>query len=55
MEPLSEPDKNLVIHIVLPIIGDHKLMVTDAPQSMGFNVNFGNNIFINQEIDTRGC
>lgn len=29
-------------------------MGTDAPESMGFKVTFGNNLFINLEPDTRG-
>jgi len=51
--PLAEEDKNLVMHIELPILGGHVLMGTDAPESMGFKVNFGNNIYINLEPDTR--
>lgn len=51
--PMKEEDKNLVMHVVLPILGGHKLMGTDAPESMGFKVNFGNNIYINLEPDTR--
>lgn len=51
--PLAEDDKNLVMHVALPILGGHILMGTDAPESMGFNVNFGNNIYINLEPDTR--
>lgn len=51
--PLSEEDKNLVMHVALPILGGHMLMGTDAPESMGFKVNFGNNVFINLEPDTR--
>jgi PhnB protein len=50
---MAEADKNLVMHIALPILGGHMLMGTDAPESMGFTVNFGNNIFINLEPDTR--
>jgi PhnB protein len=53
MPPLAEADKNLIIHIELPIIGGHILMGTDAPESMGFTVNFGNNVHINLEPDTR--
>ena len=53
MPPLAEEDKNLVMHIELPILGGHLLMGTDAPQSMGFIVNVGNNININLEPDTR--
>lgn len=54
MPPLSEEDKNLVMHIELPILGGrHSLMGTDAPESMGFNVRFGNNVYINLQPDTR--
>jgi PhnB protein len=51
--PLAEADKNLVVHIALPILGGHVLMGTDAPESMGFKVTQGNNIYINLEPDTR--
>lgn len=50
---MKEEDKNLVMHIGLPILGGHMLMGTDAPESMGFKVNFGNNVYINLEPDTR--
>ena len=53
MPPLGEADKNLVMHIELPITGGHVIMGTDAPESFGFNVNFGNNVHINLEPDTR--
>lgn len=53
MPPLAENDKNLIMHIELKITGGHILMGTDAPESMGFKVNFGNNISINLEPDTR--
>jgi len=51
--PFPEADKNLVMHMALPILGGHLLMGTDAPESMGFKVNFGNNVYINLEPDTR--
>lgn len=51
--PLSEADKNLVMHIELPILGGHLLMGTDAPGSMGFSVVHGNSVHINLEPDTR--
>jgi PhnB protein len=51
--PLPEEDKNLILHIELPILGGHILMATDAPESMGFKVNFGNNYYINLEPETR--
>jgi PhnB protein len=51
--PLAEADKDLVMHVALPILGGHVLMGTDAPESMGFTVKQGNNIYINLEPDTR--
>lgn len=51
--PLAEEDKNLVMHVSLPILGGHMLMGTDAPESMGFKLNQGNNVYINLEPDTR--
>ena len=53
MPPIAEADKNLVMHIVLPILGGHHLMGTDAPESIGFRVHSGNNVYINLEPDTR--
>ena len=50
---LLEEDKKLVMHIELPILGGHVLMGTDAPESMGFKVNVGNNVYIMLEPDTR--
>lgn len=51
--PMAEEDRNLVMHVELPILGGHVLMGTDAPESMGFNLTTGNNIYINLEPDTR--
>jgi PhnB protein len=51
--PLSDADKKLILHIELPLPGGHILMGTDAPESMGFKVNFGNNIHICLEPDSR--
>lgn len=51
--PMAEADRDLVMHIELKILGGHVLMGTDAPESMGFSVNFGNNVFINLQPDTR--
>jgi PhnB protein len=53
MPPIAEEDKNLVMHIELPILGGHILMATDAPETMGFNVIPGNNMNINLEPDSR--
>ena len=51
--PIGEEDKDLVMHVELNLPGGHVLMGTDAPESMGFIVNFGNNVHINLEPDTR--
>ena len=51
--PIPEADKNLVMHVSLPILGGHVIMGTDAPESMGFKLNPGNNVYLNLEPDTR--
>jgi len=51
--PLAEADRDLVMHVELPILGGHVLMGTDAPESMGFTVTPGNNMYINLETDSR--
>jgi PhnB protein len=51
--PIADADKNLVMHVELAITGGHFIMGTDAPESMGFKLNFGNNVYINLEPDTK--
>jgi PhnB protein len=51
--PLAEADRNLVMHVELPILDGHVLMGTDAPESMGFSLVQGNNLYINLQPDTR--
>ncbi len=51
--PMAEADKRLIMHVTLPILGGHLLMGTDATESMGFKLQFGNNQFINLQPDTR--
>jgi len=51
--PLAEEDKDLVMHVELRILDSHSLMGTDAPESMGFKVIYGNNSYINLQPDTR--
>jgi PhnB protein len=53
MPPTPDALKNLVMHVELPITGGHILMGTDAPSEMGFTINFGNNIHLQLEPDTR--
>jgi len=49
---LTEAQKNLVMHVALPILGGHLLMGTDAHPAMG-QVTFGNNSHIALATDTR--
>jgi PhnB protein len=51
--PLPDADKQLVMHCALPILAGHMVMGTDAPESMGFTLHQGNNVYINLEPDTR--
>jgi PhnB protein len=51
--PLAEADRNLVMHIELPILDGHVLMGTDVPESMGHQLTMGNAMHINLEPDTR--
>lgn len=53
MPSLSEKEKTLVMHVEMPITGGHVLMGTDALESMGHTLTFGNNFSINLEPDTR--
>ena len=41
------------MYIKISIVGGHVLMRTDAPESMIFNANFGNNVHISLERDTK--
>lgn len=51
--PLSEAERQMVMHVELALLGGHVLMGTDAPPSMGFTVVQGNSVHINLEPDTR--
>jgi PhnB protein len=50
---MSDEDKQLVMNVGLRITGGHLLMGTDSPDSFGFNLNIGNNFYINLMPDTR--
>lgn len=53
MPEVPESDKQLVMHVELPILGDYVLMGTDAPESMGFSLQQGNNVHICLEPESR--
>lgn len=48
----SEADKNLVMHISLPIFDGHLLMGSDVPEHWG-QVNKGTNVYISLHPDAR--
>ena len=51
--PVAENVKKMVLHVELPILGEHVLMATDAPKEMGMSVTQGNNMHICLEPSTR--
>jgi PhnB protein len=50
---LTDEQKNQVMNVALPITAGHVIMGTDAPESMGFKLNQGNNVYICLDPDTR--
>lgn len=53
MPQMSDAEKNMIMHVELAITGGHVLMGTDAIESMGQQLTFGNNVSINLEPDSR--
>ena len=51
--PVAEAIKKMILHVELPITGNHTLMGTDAPREMGFTLTRGNNMHISIEPETR--
>ncbi len=51
--PLSDAEKNMVMHVELEIMAGHVLMATDMIESMGHELRIGNNTTINLEFDSR--
>lgn len=49
---LSESEKQLVMHVELPILAGHVIMATDILESMNQDLKIGNNTTINLEPDT---
>lgn len=51
--PVQDEIKKMILHVELPLLGNHILMGTDAPKEMGFTVKAGNNMHICLEPDSR--
>jgi len=49
---ILKEDEDKIMHIALSI-GNNTLMATDAPESMGFKLNFGNNTYISIHPDSK--
>lgn len=45
--------QNQIMHVALPLGKDNVLMGTDAPESMGFNLTVGNNVYISIHTESR--
>lgn len=50
--PASEAEKNLVMHVSLPILAGHVLMGSDVPEQWG-KTTIGTNVYISLHPDTR--
>jgi len=53
MPELTDAERNMIMHVELPILAGHVLMGTDMLESMGHSLRVGNNTSINLEPDTR--
>ena len=53
MPPLSDAEKNMVMHVALPILGGTQIMGTDMLESMGHKLIVGNNTTISLELDSK--
>jgi len=51
-DQLNETERQMIMHIELPILGGHVLMATDFIVSMGHILQQGNNVSLNLEPDT---
>lgn len=51
--PVADNIKKMVLHVELPVCGNHILMATDAPEEMGFKLIQGNNMHICLEPETK--
>jgi PhnB protein len=50
---LAEAEKNLIMHVALPILGGTEIMATDMLESMGHKLVEGNNFTISLNPDTK--
>jgi len=53
MPQLSDAEKNMVMHVGLPIYGGVNLLGTDMLESMGHHLKIGNNTTISLDLDSK--
>jgi PhnB protein len=51
--PVADSVKKMILHVELPILGNHVLMGTDAPKEMGFSLTQGDNVHISLQPSSR--
>lgn len=52
-EKLNDTDKEKVMHIALPMGNGNMIMATDALESMGQKLSFGNNFYISVDAESK--
>ncbi|MCL4551469.1 MAG: VOC family protein [Bacteroidetes bacterium] len=50
---IPDDARNQIMHVALPLGKDNVLMGTDAPESMGFGLKFGNNVHISIQTESK--
>ena len=50
---VPDKEKEMIMHVALPVGKGNTLMATDALESMGQKLNFGNNIYLSIEAESK--
>jgi len=53
MPPLSDAEKEMIMHVALPILGGTLIMATDMLESMGHKLVEGNNVTLSLNPDSK--
>lgn len=51
--PITDEEKNLVMHVGLSVFDGYMLRGSDVPKSMGATLTKGNNMYIHLEVDSK--
>ncbi|HRN26383.1 MAG: VOC family protein [Ignavibacteriaceae bacterium] len=52
-EKMNAADKEKIMHVALPMGKSNMIMATDALESMGFKLTFGNNFYISIDAESK--